>query len=112
MLPKLMRSDELKLEDVPSQNAEWQEISRFAIAFNGYVWAGTTERLVAVAESCRDQFKRNGSVCPAYLSLDELRAGLFAEQRRFHHLCTDPKPDELLYIRQLVVWIRDKARDN
>jgi superfamily II DNA or RNA helicase len=83
-----------RAEDVPGPEASWGEIQRFALAFDGYAALGS-ERCAAVANARNPQ------------NLEELRACLFFEQRRWHHFGESPRGADLAYIRSLVDRVRD-----
>lgn len=96
----------LKPDDIPSPKASWRTISDFALSFDGYERFGN-KRLASLANSSRKFFSEKGGL--PELSLDELRCCLFFEQRRFRHFGCDPEKDDLLYIRAVVVAIREQV---
>lgn len=87
----------LKLTDIPDQNASWEEIATFALTFDGYDFWDTFKKCAEIANKHRHD------------SLTDLRTCLFFEQRRWRHL--DKKPDEnsMTYILSVVDKIRNKV---
>lgn len=93
--------------DIPSANAEWHEIGRFALSFNGYEQWGSFERCAEIANRWLDAYGAQGSLPN---SLTELRTSLFFEQRRWRHYGFDPDEEAMDYIHALVEVIREKVR--
>lgn len=93
-MPTTIPNNTLALSDIPVPDAELDEISRFGHSFDGYVELGSFEACAAVA---------NARSCN---SLDEARACLFFELRRWRHFGEEPDEDALAYMRQLVEAIR------
>jgi hypothetical protein len=90
---------------IPSPDSDWPAIEKFALTFNAYAQGGF-EAVADAANAARDAHRRDGKL-PA--SLDELRACLFFEQRRYRHFGRPPEGEELAYVRALVGAIRDAA---
>jgi hypothetical protein len=65
----------------------WEEILRFAYEVDGYKSHG--DRLGDQANANVEYFNRCGTIDPG-ASLDDLRAFLFFEARRFHHFGHTP----------------------
>lgn len=86
----------LTLRDVPPDSAGWDEIARFALAYDAYGALGSFEAVAAIADRGDPR------------SLEECRVCLFFEQRRWRHFGEDPEGDDLAYIRGLVRRIRDE----
>ncbi len=100
----------LRVLDVPSEGAGWDEIGAFAIKFPG--WTATEidwDALYALVEEVQTGWTRNGEL-PG--DIDLLRVCLLWEQRRLRHLQTGPGgeyedgADELPYAQALVGAIR------
>ena len=89
---------DLKLQDVPSPSAGWDDICPFALTFNGYKHWGSFEKCAEIANARR----RN--------TLNELRTCLFFEQRRCNHLGEQPDEELMNYIRSLLEAMRDKLK--
>lgn len=87
---------DLQLADIPPPDAEWNEIGRFALTFNGYEHWGSFEKCAEVANRRLDG------------SLTELRTCLFFEQRRWRHFGYEPDEETMAYIRGIVEKIRRK----
>lgn len=90
---------DLRVEGVPGPNAEWSEIARFALTFDGYAHWGSFDRCAEIANAPRKP--------PEMLT--ELRTRLFFEQRRWRHYGYSPDEEALKYIRGLVDEIRTRV---
>ena len=90
-------NSDLTVDRIPSTDASWHDISMFALQFDGYKECGSFEACAEIANSGRDN------------TLTELRTCLFFEQRRWRHFGEDPDAAGMIYIRGLVVKIRDKV---
>lgn len=99
-MPTTIPNNTLTLSDIPLPDAELDEISRFGHSFDGYVEMGSFEACAAVA---------NARSCN---SLDEARACLFFEMRRWRHFGEEPDEEALAYMRQLVEGIRRYVRQS
>jgi hypothetical protein len=97
--PRDLPSEALTLADVPSPDAPLRQIFRFALTWDGYERAGSSDACARVANA-----RRNGT-------LDDLRTCLFFEQRRFRHFGTAPEGEDLAYVRGLVRQIRDRLAE-
>ncbi len=95
LLPTIATTD-LTLADVPGPAADLDAIIRFGHTFNGYEALGH--------KACADvaNERRHGT-------LDELRACLFFECRRWRHFGDGPEGEDLAYLRELVRLIRAKV---
>jgi hypothetical protein len=96
-LPRHMANARLEPGHIPQPDASWEEISRFALTFDGYSYWGSFERCAEIANS------RHPS------TLTELRTCLFFEQRRWRHSGEDPDQEALQYIHELVSQIRARV---
>jgi hypothetical protein len=90
----------LKIEDIPPPEADWMEISKFALTFNGYAAHGSFQECAKIANARRHE------------SLNDLRTCLFFEQRRWRHFGEAPRNEEMKYIRELIQKIRKYVIDN
>lgn len=88
----------LRSSDLPSRNARWLTIARFALTFDGYGHWGSFKRCAAIAKQRRQR------------TLNELRTCLYFEQRRWHHLAINPDPKSMRYIRGLIEGLRIRLR--
>lgn len=93
-MPTAIPSNALTLADIPMPDAGLEEISRFGHSFDGYVEMGSFEACAAVA---------NARSCN---SLDEARACLFFEMRRWRHFGEEPDEEAFAYMKQLVEAVR------
>lgn len=94
MLGDPIPNESLTTEDIPADDAGWDEVQAFALTFDGYSELGSFEAVAELAN--RRQ--------PA--TLTEYRACLFFEQRRWRHFAQMPDEKALEYIRDLVAGIR------
>jgi len=88
---------DLTLDMIPAIDAGWNDISMFALKFDGYKECGSYEACAAIANAGLDT------------TLTELRICLFFEDRRWRHFGESPDAAGMVYIRSLVEKIRDKV---
>jgi hypothetical protein len=93
----LLNSQTLLLSQIPSADAEWVEIVRFAHTFNGDKYWGSRERCSEIANARQMD------------TLEDLRTCLFFEQRRWNHFGEAPDANAMRYIRSLISQIRAKV---
>ena len=98
-LPEPLPNELLTLKRIPLSTASWEEISAFALTFDGYRENSSNDRCAEIANQRRHN------------SLSDLRTCLFFEQRRWHHFGDDPDEAAMVYIRSLVEQIRDWVID-
>jgi hypothetical protein len=82
---------------IPAPNADWYEVSMFALKFDGYKESGSASACAAIANAGRDN------------TLTELRICLFFEDRRWRHFGESPDAAGMVYIHGLIAKIRDKV---
>jgi hypothetical protein len=109
--PSEKENAELDADDLPGPQATWDEISWFALRFNGYERYGS-ESLGELANETADHFREQGRLLTGR-TLTELRACLFFEQHRHYHFGHAPGAEATAYIRALIEGIRTcvRARD-
>jgi hypothetical protein len=98
---------DLTEETIPSPDAEWGPIQRFALAFDGYNFWGSFDKCAEIANHWAQVFAERQGLAD---SLSELSTCLFFEQRRWHHFGYAPDDRAMIYIRALVEEIRRKVR--
>jgi hypothetical protein len=86
---------DLTLTDIPTVDATWENISKFALTYSGYEVCGSFEACADIANAQRHE------------SLADLRTCLFFEQRRWRHFGYDPDDETMVYIRGIVKQIRE-----
>jgi hypothetical protein len=101
---KRIPNEKLEKADVPDATAPWAEIEMFALTFNGYE-AFPDEGCANLANKVMDEFSKNAKILEK-LTLTELRACLFFEQRRCRHCDEVPDADGMIYIGALLNLIR------
>ena len=104
---EIIENIELTESDLPPPRATWRRIQKFAITFNGYEYHGEFLSLANVANEATSIYRKHKRL-PAGLS--DLRACLFFEFRRWHHLGEKPHRPAMIYIRALVENIRGIVR--
>jgi hypothetical protein len=94
----------LNLTAVPPATASWHTIGSFALTLDGYKAIGQRE-CGQLAKRVSSEFVRDAAFLQS-LSLTELRACLFFEQRRFRHFGSEPQGADRDYIDALLETIR------
>lgn len=95
---KLIDTEELSLEDLPSDDADIHEIFRLALTFDGYAADGS---FAACAEIANER---------VHDTIEHLRMCLFFEQRRWRHMGWDPSGEALEEIHELVAEMRRRLK--
>lgn len=104
--PGAILNADLRLTHIPPPDAPYHPaISSFALTFDGYAYAGSGATLSALVERARSVFSRSGKL-PEDLSLSEVRACLFLEQRSWRHIGELPDKAAMRYIHALLEAIR------
>ncbi len=88
-------------ESVPTEADGWERLNEFALGYDGYAY---WDNLPELAHRSLAHWTRNGSQPE---TLDELRACLFFEQRRWHHFGDTPSGRSAEYLWALADAIRD-----
>jgi hypothetical protein len=96
-MSKTIANNQLRLEDLPSPDADWQTLGNFALTFNGYEVWDSFEKCAEVANSRQDS------------TLTELRTCLFFEQRRWRHFGDEPNVEAMEYVHSILEKIRVKV---
>lgn len=90
-------NSELVAFRLPVPAADWDEIQKFALTFDGYRHCGSSEACAAVANARKAD------------SLSDLRTCLFYEQRRWRHFGEEPDTNAMAYINRVMEQIRDRV---
>ena len=89
---------------VPPEGAPFfPDINEFALTYNAYNRISGVHAVAQIGNGSRARYGNDGTF-PG--DLDELRAALFFEQRRYHHFGEGPDGADLDYIQALVGAIR------
>jgi hypothetical protein len=104
---KRIPNEKLEKADVPDATAPWPEIELFGLTFNGYE-AFPGDECANLANKVMDEFSKNAKILEK-LTLTELRACLFFEQRRYRHCDEVPDASGMIYIGALLNFIRTSA---
>jgi hypothetical protein len=94
---RIIKTDELSIHDIPDPDADWDEISDFALTFDPMLELGTTD----IYKNGFLKFEENAS-------LVELRTTLFLLQRGTNHVGHLPQ-DILIKVNQLITFMRKKV---
>lgn len=92
--PKLIDSRDLKLRQVPREDADIDRLCRFAHTIDGYEVAGSMDAAERIARN------------PDPESLDELRVGLFYRFRSLRHSMDGESEEDIMYFREMIRGIR------
>jgi hypothetical protein len=98
-LAETIPNDALRLDHLPSPDADGMEVWRLADTFNGFKHWGSFERCAEIADQHFYDQQRDSN-------LTELRTCLFFECRRWHYYGEQPDKHASPYIRGLVEKIR------
>lgn len=88
----------LRLEHLPGPEADEEELERFALTFHGY--AAFPDELCGTIANAR-----------LHRSIDEIRACLFFEFRRYRHGGWGPSEEDARYLRVLVEKLRKRLSE-
>ena len=96
--PEIIPTERLKPDDVPRPEEPWRKLSRFALTFDPV--------------EARDYGAAAGDLSRASsrLSLAELRAHLYVEQRRWNHFGDEPDASTMRKLREIVRLIHAKLQ--
>lgn len=100
------RYDDSAAISVPSDDAPWPDIWRFALTYNAYDRHDGTDAVAHQGNQSLEKWRTKRALPD---DLQTARTALFFEQRRFHHFGSAPSGDHGVYIRALVGRIRDLA---
>lgn len=99
-LMETIPNDALRLDDLPSPDADGTEVWRLADTFNGFKHWGSFERCAEIADRHFYDQQRDSN-------MTELRTCLFFECRRWHHFGELPDWHCEPYVRGLIEKIRE-----
>ena len=97
---EIIRTDSLKLDDIPSDTASWEEFSIFALTFDPMLELGTTD----IYKSEFIEFSEGST-------LQELRRSLFLWQRALNWRSRAVDENDLQIFRHIFALMREKIRD-
>jgi hypothetical protein len=109
MAEELINNENLSLEAIPGEDADFYVVSRFALTFDGYSHWGDFHRCGEIANNWRERYLTDRQL-PDTLTL--LRTCLFFEQRRFHHFGEGPDGEDWVYFQDIARAIRDRVQRN
>ena len=102
---------DLRGDQIPSTLSDFTEISIFALTFDGY---GRIKDIGSFANKISNEYDKDQTNITK-LSLTELRACLFYEQRRSHHAGDEPGRLTREYInsllKEIVIRVEDRETD-
>lgn len=91
----------LMLAEIPSTRADWNELQRFALTFDGYAVFG--DKCGPMANRLAEAWTNTGTFA---CEMNDLRNALFFEQRSWRHIGEVPGEQTMVYLRALVAAIR------
>ena len=62
-MSKEIPNDDIRLQDIPSQKADWSEIQHFALTFNGYGLHNSFEKCAQIANDRQHDTLTNLRIC-------------------------------------------------
>jgi hypothetical protein len=91
---------QLRVHGIPDRGDPWEAVSSFSLSYDGYAYWDDVSELATrhVRVWTRDR------MLPA--SIDEVRACLFYEQRRWHHFGEEPNGRGAQYVWALLDTLR------
>lgn len=96
MTPSHIPTASLEMDEIPSAEANLDDLIKFAHTFDGYQRWGSFERCAEIGNA------------QDHTSIDKLRTCLFFEARRWRHFGDDPDDEALEYWRTLIAAIRER----
>jgi ADP-ribosyl-[dinitrogen reductase] hydrolase len=109
-LQNIARDYSMNPHDVPSADADFERIWQYALTFNGYEYLGE-DQCGTFANAVSEQFHHTSEL-PDTLTLEELRACLFFEQRRYKWTWPHNDDRQLVLVRALMKSIHYRLRSN
>jgi hypothetical protein len=98
--PCAVPNSHLRVHGIPDRGDAWDAVSSFSLSYDGYAyWDDVSE----LATRCIRSWTRDHTL-PT--SIDEVRACLFYEQRRWHHFGEDPNGRGAQYVWALLDTLR------
>ena len=97
-MKKTIRTDELTVDDIPQDNADWNEIAFFALTFDPMSELGTTN----IYEIHFTKFDEGSS-------LQELRRSMFLWQRAMNNRSRNIDENDLQTFRNQLALMRKKV---
>jgi len=93
---KIITTNNLQVNDLPSKNSAWKRIIEFASTFD-------------IKSECAEGIRVSGvKDIGESSSLIEIRAALYSEWRRYNHLCSSPEKEILSKVWEVIEILRIK----
>lgn len=102
--PQSVATSAMTIADLPAPDAEEGTYHRFALTFNGYEEMGSLKRCGRIANESIERW-RDSRELPT--TIDELRACMFFEQRRWHHFGYGFDEETMAYLKEIVAKLKD-----
>lgn len=99
---------DLRIDQIPPINSDYSTIAGFALSFGGY---SRIKDIALFANKIVAVFQNDQAII-SKLTLTELRACLFYEQRRYRHFGEDPEGGDREYINYLVLEIAQRVKNH
>jgi hypothetical protein len=106
-MPDEIHNTDLRLDQIPPIDSDYSNIADFALSFDGY---SRIKDIGVFANKLVAEIQNDDAIV-AKLTLAELRACLFYEQRRYHHYGEDPEGEDRDYINRLLLEITKRIQD-
>ena len=103
-----LHNTDLRLDQIPPIDSEYSRIAAFALTFDGY---NRIKDIALFANKIVAEFENDQAIITK-LTLTELRACLFYEQRRYHHFGEDPEGEDREYINHIVSEIAQRVKNH
>ena len=91
---------------MPSEGAGWDDVSAFALTFDAYSYR---DDLGEYANQIAEDYRARGEDSMSGVPLDDLRACLFFEQRRWRHFGRNPEGPDWEHVLCLLEVIRSRV---
>ncbi|HXY85276.1 MAG TPA: hypothetical protein VEH52_07305 [Gaiellaceae bacterium] len=103
----LIPTPHLRVEDLPAPGSEWSEYASFASTFDPEQRYRSVDVASEVANWAFSRWQKNGRLPE---SVDEIRACLYFEQRRWRFIGHEPNPEGMRWVQALVAEMRRHIR--
>ena len=107
-MPEEIHNTDLRIDQIPPINSDYTTIAGFALSFDGY---SRIKDISIFANKIVEEVKNDKSITEK-LTLTELRACLFYEQRRYRHYGEEPEGEDRDYIKGLLLEITKRVEDH
>lgn len=107
-MPDEIHNIDLRLDQIPPIDSDYSIIAGFALSFDGY---NRIKDIALFANKILAELQNDQAII-SKLTLTELRACLFYEQRRHRHFGEDPEGADRDYIDRLLLEISKRVENH